>query len=79
MTLRSDIRKLAEEFTPYLGGIITVKQVESAILAGIRLVLKQEASEEMRTIGEKKLDAGIDAEFIYYAMNAQRLKELDNG
>ena len=67
--LREEIRKLAEKAvdSPYYDGC------ESAVLAGIKLVLEQEPSQEMLIAGALHSRASVR----YRAMTAQLLKELE--
>jgi len=88
MTLREEIRKQAKEVSDQsrcLG--VSVEIAESAILAGIRLVLERDPSEEMLDVGadayfQKKQELGQKTpigpllEYAHRAMTAQLLKEL---
>ena len=75
MTLREELRKLAEKSYQDCCDFerSSIEIIESAILAGIRLVLERKPSQEMLIAGSLHSSAPIR----YRAMTAQLLKELD--
>ena len=78
MTRFDDIAEEAARNYWAISSKLTVRAIiRAAIVKGIELALKQEVSEAMREAGEKRLDAGIDAEFIYQAMRAVQLAEFN--
>ena len=84
-TLREEIERLAEEAFPAKEDYWGQRKLacESAVLAGITLVLDREPSEEMYIAGDEiSCRSGIDKPGIYVgriyrAMTAQLLKELE--
>lgn len=76
-TLREEIGRLAK--TTYEERLVVgIPAIESAILAGVKLVLEQKPSEKMLTSGWHILNMPeeILAE-VYHAMTRELLKELD--
>jgi hypothetical protein len=83
MTIREEIRRLAEEAALSIVAITpTVNQriIESAILEGVKLVLKLEPIEAMITAGERSTAKPLNrnvCRLAYRAMIRELLKELE--
>ena len=83
MILREEIRKLAEKTASNLiqdGWAATADDFESAILAGIRLVLEREPTNEMFRATHYSTEIPLGRTIcgpVYRAMTTQLLKELE--